>query len=82
MNVIQRNKRGDLLAIFLSPMTPDRWQQLASLSRLSRRFEIQLPNGYRLKYGQHLNILKQNPKNFGQYVRIAYTRYFSDSFPG
>jgi len=71
-----RNKRGDLLAVFSSPMTRDKWIALQTISKHSKRFEILLPNRYRLKFGEHRNIIKQQPKNFGEYVRIATNRYF------
>ncbi|MBD6621089.1 hypothetical protein FNW02_36605 [Komarekiella sp. 'clone 1'] len=82
MEVLLRNNRGDLIAVFSSPMTTEKWQQLKEIPKLSKRFQIQLPNGYNLNFGEHQNILKQNPKNFGEYVRFAYLRYFSDPFSG
>jgi hypothetical protein len=71
-----RNKRGDLLAVFTSPMTIDKWDILRRMPKHSKRFEILLPNGYRLKFGEHKNILKQLPARFGDYVRLATHRYF------
>lgn len=71
-----RNKRGDLLAVFSSPMTLDKWAALKTISKHSKRFEILLPNNYRLKFGEHKNILKQTPTRFSDYVRIATKSYF------
>ena len=75
--LVSRNKRGDLLAVFTGPMDQDKWLALKLLPKCSRRFEIQLPNGYRLKFGEHKNILKTNPIRYSDYVRAAYQRYYS-----
>jgi hypothetical protein len=76
INLVHRNKK--VIAVFTGPITKDKWQQLVSLEPTAKRFKIELPNGFRLAYDQHRHIVKQNPKNFGQYVRLAYQKFYDN----
>lgn len=68
---LQKDKKeGGLIAVFISPITPAKWNALQSIPKLAKkRFVIKFLK-CRSYYEDHREILKSQPRNWEEYVKI------------